>query len=337
LAGLESTVEAATVVTLVGPGGVGKTRLAVEFARGRLPAFPDGVWVVDLSPVGSPDRVASEVAAAFGVTAGAGDQVRLLTEQVGDRSVLLVLDNCEHVIDAVADLVGRVVGACPAVKVVCTSREPLGVAAEALVVVEPLDGPDAVALFVDRARAVDPGFVAAPADLDVLATVCARLDNLPLAIELAAPWVRVVALPDLFTVAGRLDVGPATRRDLPARQRTMRATVEWSYGRLTDDQRTLLRRLAAFSGTFDLPAVSAVCGEPPLDATQCPPLIAQLVERSMVSTVRAPAGSVRYRLLETIRDLAAARLDASGEVAALRGRHFGYYLSLAFNLPGPLM
>jgi len=197
------------------------------------------------------------LAAPLGVMGGAGDGTDLILEQVGNRPLLLLLDNCEAVIRPVAELVARLVGACGRVRVLCTSREPLGVAAETVVPLDPLSEPDALALFLDRARAADPSFGADPANAAVLAAVVARLDRLPLAIELAAPWVRAVPLADLAGLASRLDIVAATRRDLPARHRTMRATAEWSHDRLNEDQQVLLRRLAALHGTFDLDAVGA--------------------------------------------------------------------------------
>ena len=330
LAEVAARLATAPVVTLVGPGGAGKTRLAVEFATGALADYPAGVWLVDFSPVDSVDRVITEVAAPLGVAASAVD---LLVEQLADRQVLLILDNCEHLVDPIAGLVRRLVESCPRLRVLCTSREPLGLATESIVSVGPLTHTaDAVTLFLDRAGAADAGFTATDADRTVLADVCARLDNLPLAIELAAPWVRVATVGELLPMVRRFDVTPATRRDLPARQRTMRATVEWSYGLLNTDEQTLLRRLAVFRNTFDLPAVGEVCGgsalRPILSHQEIAPLVARLAERSMVVVDRA-GDETRYRLLETIRDFAADRLASAGESDALQARHFAHYLATA--------
>ncbi len=329
LAEVTAALANAPVVTLVGPGGVGKTRLALEVARARQASFPAGVWLVDLGPVGA-DRVVAEVAGPLGVAtpteAGAAAE-SLVVEQLGDRRLLLLLDNCEHVVDAVAGLVARLAGACPLLRVLCTSREPLGLAAEVVVPVDPLDEGAAVALFLDRARAVDPGFAASADEVDRLPSVCARLDNLPLAIELAAPWVRLASVAELPRLVGRYELTPSTRRDLPARQRTMRATALWSHDLLDATQQVLLRRLAIFPDTFDLAAVAAVVAGPPLDAGTVEEPLAQLVERSMVKVHRTGEGT-RYRLLETIRDLAAERLPAV-EGAALRRRHFAHCLATA--------
>ncbi|HEU5265593.1 MAG TPA: LuxR C-terminal-related transcriptional regulator [Jatrophihabitans sp.] len=333
-AAMHSRLASAPLVTLTGPGGAGKTRLALEFARNALADFAGGVWLIDLAPVESADEVIAAVGAPLGVTAPGSGAPPLLVEQVAERRMLLVLDNCEHVLEPVAALVRRLVESCPQLRIVCTSREPLGLISEAIIAVGPLPDPaDAVALFVDRARAVDPGFDPASDDDAVLAEICARLDNLPLAIELAAPWVRVAAPADLLPIVGRFDVVAGTRRDLPARQRTMRATVEWSHGLLSGDEQVLWRRLAVFRGTFDLPAVSAVCGGPalrptvPADAVE--PLVAQLVQRSMLAVERRATSAVRYRLLETMRDLATDRLAGCGEAEAVHDRHFAHYLAAA--------
>lgn len=224
--------------------------------------FPDGVWVVDFSSVDSADRVVAEVAAPFGVSAGSAD---LLIEQVADRHVLLILDNCEHLVDPIAGVVRLLVQSCPSVRLLCTSREPLGLAAESIVAVGPLAHADAVALFVDRTRAVAPDFHAEDADREILTEVCGRLDNLPLAIELA------------------------------------RATVEWSFGLLGTDEQTLLGRLTVFRGTFDLSAVLGVCSLPPTEQGGLAPVVARLAQRSVL-TVERSGGDVRYRLLESVRD-----------------------------------
>jgi non-specific serine/threonine protein kinase len=328
---LDRLLDAAAVVTLVGPGGVGKTRLALEHARRALDRFPDGVWLVDLSATRSTDRVPVEVAAVLAVTAGPGDAVRLVAEQLRDRRVLLVVDGCEHLVDAVASLVDRLAAACADLRVLATSREPLGLAAETCLRVPPLDlGGEAVELFVDRALAADSRFRLAPEDRAVVASLCARLDGLPLAIELAASWTRVLSPDELLRrLDNRFDLLTATRRDLPARQRTMRATVEWSHQLLSDPQRVLFRRLAVFGGSFALEGPERVCSGPPLSPDRVAGILAGLHERSMVVVDRSPAGATRYRLLDTLRDFADERLRESGELDELRRRHFVHYLERA--------
>ena len=267
LAEVTAALANAPVVTLVGPGGVGKTRLALEVARARQASFPAGVWLVDLGPVGRRRGVA------------------------GGRTARRPPGCCCCSTTANASSTpsrawSRLAGACPLLRVLCTSREPLGLAAEVVVPVDPLDEGAAVALFLDRARAVDPGFAASADEVDRLPSVCARLDNLPLAIELAAPWVRLASVAELPRLVGRYELTPSTRRDLPARQRTMRATALWSHDLLDATQQVLLRRLAIFPDTFDLAAVAAVVAGPPLDAGTVEEPLAQLVERSMVKVHR---------------------------------------------------
>ncbi|HKD97088.1 MAG TPA: LuxR C-terminal-related transcriptional regulator [Micromonosporaceae bacterium] len=327
---IERLVGEAAVVTVIGTGGVGKTRLAIEAARRLVPGYPDGVWFAELAAIRSVEVAVAEVARLVGVTPGSGDPVRLLVEQLGDRRVLLVVDNCEHLVEGVALLVHRLVTACPRVRVLATSREPLAVGPEVTVPLAPLDGPEAVRLFLDRAGAADP---AAPVgDEASVAAVCARLDHIPLAIELAAPWIRVFTPAELLPrLADRFDVLAASRRDLPSRQRTMRAAVDWSYELLTAEQRVLFHRLAVFNGTFALDAAEAVCGTAPLAPGEVGALLAALWERSMVVVDRSGAGS-RYRLLETLRDFAAERLGAAGELDATRRRHFDFFRDRAARI-----
>jgi predicted ATPase/DNA-binding CsgD family transcriptional regulator len=328
VADLERLLAEAAVVTLVGVGGVGKTRLALEVARRVVDRFPGGVPFVDLAPLRSADRVGPEVARAAGVVAGADDATDLVAEQVGERPLLLVLDNCEHVVDAVAPLAHRLVGVCPNLRVLATSREPLAIGPEVTVPVRPLPAAEAVRLFVDRARAASPGYAGVDADA-ALAPICARLDGIPLAIELAAPWVRLFSPAELLArLADRFDVLVSARRDLPPRQRTMRAAVEWSHSLLPDEQKVLFRRLAAFTGTFGVEAAERVAGFGPLGPDHVAALLAGLQDRSMLVVDPSPGGS-RCRLLETLRDFAAERLAASGEAAALARRHATYYLDRA--------
>ena len=207
-----------------------------------------------------------------------------------------------------------------------------GLAAEVTLPVGPLSRADAVSLLVDRARAADPGFV--PGDRALLASVCERVDDLPLAIELAAPWVRIAATADLPALAGRSDLGGSTRRDLPARQQTMRATVRWSHDLLTGDEQVLLRRTAVFRGSADLAAVTAVCAGGCLPPDRIGALVARLAEQSVLAVVRPPDGRVRYRLLDVVRDLAAEQLGAAGETPELGRRHVAHYLARAGHVDG---
>jgi predicted ATPase len=217
------------------------------------------------------------------------------------------------------------------VRVLCTSQEPLAVDGEVTFPVPVLEtAEDAVRLFIDRARAADPGFVMSDVDLGVVKQICAQLDRLPLAIELAAPGIRLFSPEELLArLTNRLKVLAAARRDLPARQRTMRATVEWSYHLLTEPQRVLFGRLAVFTGSFGLAAVEDACGVEPLGPDRVTTLLAELHERSMLVVERPRTGASRYRLLETVRDFAGERLAETVEAPQLRRRHFVHYLAAA--------
>ena len=329
------------LVTITGPGGSGKTRLALETLTRQSGRWADGARWVDLGPVVSPGRVAEVAAAAVGVLVDpAIGAIPALAGHLVDREVALCFDNCEHLVEACAEVVGALLRACPGMTVLATSREPLGVPGEAVWRVPPMAEGEAMALFGDRARLVRPGFgvdVAtgggpAGADDDLSAavrTVCRRLDGMPLAIELAAAWVRMLSpaqIADGLDDRFRLLVG-GPRGAIP-RQQTLAASVDWSYGLLRDDARTLLRRLSVFSGGFALDAAEAVCGFGDLDPDDVLGVLGGLVDSSMV-VVSDRDGFARYRLLETIRDYAADRLAEAGESEAAADRHLGHFLALA--------
>ncbi|MFZ3594227.1 AfsR/SARP family transcriptional regulator [Streptomyces sp. BH104] len=330
------------LVTLLGPGGAGKTRLSQEAAEG-LGTVPDGVWVAELAPVSDPAAVPEAVVGALGaretVLRGAGaEELRVVGERQGDdplvrivehcedRRLLLILDNCEHVIDAAAALAEDLLAHCPGVTILATSREPLGVPGESLYPVEPLPEPYALRLFGERGAAVRPGFTP-DQDPEAVGEICRRLDGLPLAIELAAARLRMLTPRQ---IADRLDdrfrlLTSGARTALP-RQQTLRAVVDWSWDLLDEPERATLARLSVFSGGCDLPAAEAVCGPDALDA------LASLVDKSLV--VAAPeddehGGGMRYRLLETVSEYAGDRLDESGERAATERAHLTYYRELA--------
>jgi predicted ATPase/DNA-binding CsgD family transcriptional regulator len=319
---------AARLLTLTGPGGCGKTRLALRLATEQGERFPDGAWFVDLASLTDGEYVLAEVAMTIGVE----EPERRLTLQealgrfLSARHALVVLDNCEHVVQSAAAVAARLLDAAPTLTLLATSREPLGVAGEVTWAVPALIETDAIALFEDRARLARPEFALRRSEVDAVQAICERLDGLPLAIELAAARVRSLApariashLSDHFSV---LATGPRTA---PRRQATLRASFEWSYELLSDRERALLRQLAVFAGSFDIDAALAVC---PTAAIE---VIASLVDRSLLMVDdKSDANIRRYRMLETIRQFAGERLETAVEEAAgVRTRHCSHYLGLA--------
>jgi predicted ATPase/class 3 adenylate cyclase len=341
LSRVAKALEASRVVTLTGVGGVGKTRLALQTAAEVLPSFPDGAWLCELASVRDPDMVVDAVAGVFRVTARPG--LSLLESLVGflrDQTLLLVLDNCEHLLRAVARLVVAVEAAGPGVRVLATSREGLNVAGEQLFVVPSLGLPEddpgldaveceSVRLFAERARLVKADFeVDGRNQADVVA-VCTRLDGVALAIELAAARIPAMTPSELLRrLDRRFRLLSGGGRVAIERHQTLRATIDWSYELLSEPERRLLDRLAVFAGGFTLEAVEAVCAGDLIDVDEVFDLLAGLVARSLV--VANAAGSItRYRLLETIRQYAEERLAEAGETDVLRARHADYFIDFA--------
>ncbi|WP_344648183.1 BTAD domain-containing putative transcriptional regulator, partial [Cryptosporangium japonicum] len=321
LARIRSLLGTGRLVTLTGPGGVGKTRLALEAAA----SAPGGAWLVELSGAGSsPESLASAVLARPTVVPGSagGAPVERLVEFLRARRMLLVFDNAEPVVEPLAVLLARVLGAAPGVRALVTSREPLGVVGEALCPVAPLEGSPAVALFAARAAAVRPGFEVTAENAAEVGRVCRALDGLPLAIELAAARLRSLSLAE---VAARLDDRFALlgrgRRGGAARHRTLRAVMDGSWELLSAPERVLLRRLAVFAGPASAAAIDAVCGSGP-------DVVADLVDRSLVVPVDGADGR-RYRLLQTVRAYAAERLAEAGEGALVSASHTAFLLDVA--------
>ncbi|MFC5724049.1 BTAD domain-containing putative transcriptional regulator [Streptomyces gamaensis] len=344
------------LVTLLGPGGAGKTRLSQEAAEAAAGggAWPDGVWFAELAPLDDPETVPEAVltalgaretvvraASAEGLRAAAGDASALdplvrLAEHCAARRMLLVLDNCEHVVDAAARLAETLLAHCPGVTVLATSREPLAVPGESVRPVEPLPDPVALRLLADRGAAARPGFRTED-DPEACAEICRRLDGLPLAIELAAARLRLLTPRGL---ADRLDdrfrlLTSGSRTVLP-RQQTLRAVVDWSWDLLDGPERAVLRRLSVFSGGCDLAAAEAVCSDDgeegedgEVSSRDVAVLLGSLVDKSLVVAAPAADGAMRYRLLETVGEYAAERLTEAGDRTAAERRHLVHYRELA--------
>src|SRR6266850_7634193 len=330
------------LVSLVGAGGIGKTRLGLEVARHLLPRFSDGVFVAELGPLSSPELVPATVASALGLTQVAGTvSLEGVARAVGTKKLLLVIDNCEHVIAAAAAMAETLLRATPGASLVATSREPLRVSGEHVYRVPPLDLPaednqdmedvlrhGAVRLFVSRAHAADPRYVAEGPVAAATVAICRRLDGIPLAIELAA--TRIVGF-GVNGVAARLDdrfrLLTGGRRTALPRHQTMRATLDWSYDLLPATERAVLRRLAIFAGGFTLDAAAAVATADGLGEPEVVDGVGNLVAKSLVSA-DLDGTSTRYRLLETTRAYGLAKLAKSGELDQVSRRHAGYYRDL---------
>jgi predicted ATPase/class 3 adenylate cyclase len=339
LAAVQDALTRARLVTLTGAGGAGKTRLALQVAADRIERHSDGVWLVDLAGLSDSRLVAQAAVSAMLVPEKPGQPaLEVLTGYLASRDLLVVLDNCEHLIAAAAELVETVLRASPQARFIATSREPLNVPGEISWRVPSMSLPDtaidgreseAVTLFVERARAADPTFSLAPDQRSVVATICRRLDGLPLAIELAAARVRALSVEDIAARLHdrfRLLTGGA-RTALP-RQRTLEAAVAWSYDLLDEDERRLFARLSVFAGTFDLTAVEEVCSGRPLQRGQILDLLSRLVDKSLVSALHS-GGGTRYRLLETLRDYARNRLSTSRDGPAARDAHTRWAIAYA--------
>jgi non-specific serine/threonine protein kinase len=319
------TLNRTRLVTLTGPGGVGKTRLAIELARRQIGRRANGVWLVDLTAGPANPDPAAEVARTLEVGgASASGPTESLKRYLVERDVLLVIDNCEHVIGACADLASTLLRSCGGLRILATSRESLGVSGETVRRLEPLSPDDAQRLFVERARQRDGQFIPDAGADEAIAALCMRLDRLPLAIELAAARIGAMSpaeiLSDLDSRLGALGGG---LRASPARHRTVRAAVEWSYDLLDAVEQRGFRSLAVFVGGFDVDAALAVAPGMTVDG------FTRLVDKSVVAARETARGHTRYRLLETVREYAAELLEASGELEAVRERHLRHFLSVA--------
>jgi predicted ATPase/class 3 adenylate cyclase len=330
------------LVTLLGMGGIGKSRLSVQLGAEVLDDYPDGVWLVELAPLADAQLVPQAVASVLGVKEEAGGTVLdALLKLARDRTLLIILDNCEHLVHACADLAKRLLQAGPHVKILATSRDALQIAGETVFQLAPLAAPDpraqaaaealaqsdAVRLFVDRATAAQPAFRLTPDNARTVAAICHQLDGIPLALELAAARTRALSVE---AIAARLDerfklLVTDDRTVLP-RQRTLRALIDWSYDLLALPERTLFERLSVFAGGWTLEAAEAVGAGGQIEAADVLDLLARLVEKSLVI---ADINGDRYRMLETVRQYALERLRKAGDEEMARTRHLEHYLALA--------
>lgn len=364
ITGITEALNAARLLTLTGTGGCGKTRLALEVAQEVVNTYPDGGWYVELATITSTGLVPQSVASVIGIPEQPNQSLLdMLIDALRPKQLLLILDNCEHLIDVCAELAAALLGACPQLRILATSREALRVPGEVIWRVPPLSFPpelageppgpspnleelvenEAVALFIDRVRWVRPGFALTANNAVVVAQICRRLDGLPLALELAAARASALApeqLAERLDNALRLLSGGS--RTAASRQHTLRATLDWSYALLNRPEQVLLRRLAVFAGGWTLDAVESVCAwhsedpddEPSIAETDVLPLLAQLVDKSLVQVEEANPGDagvtgVRYLLLETVRQYATEQLVNSAEMNRFKNRHAGFYMTLA--------
>jgi len=342
LADAKRALSKSRLVTLTGVGGVGKTRVAERVARDRRRAYPHGVWLVELAQLADPALLTQTVLTELSVRGPpSGDALEALIDFLSSRHVLLVLDNCEHLLDQVAALSAALLRSCPDLQILATSREPLRVVGEAVLPVRPMAAPapersggvaglsryDAVALFIERAAAAVPDFALTEHNYRAVAVLCHRLDGLPLAIELAAGRLRSLSPAQILSrIDDRYALLTGGERGRPDRQQTLRASIEWSYQSCTSQEQRLWARLCVFAGSFELDAVEGVCtGD--IAGDEIVDLLSGLVDKSIV--VRHEGGTVaRYRLLETIREFGLERLNEAGDGPALRLRHLQWYAAL---------
>ena len=323
----------AHLLTLTGPGGTGKTRLSLQVAAEELSSFPDGVWFIELAPLADPSLAVQIIASALELREQFGRPlVDVITDYLRGKISLLLLDNCEHLVETCAKLAHDLLHACPRLKIMASSREALGVAGETAYRVPSLSLPDAqnltqcesVQLFIERATAAQSRFALTESNARAVAQICQRLDGIPLALELAAARVKVLSVEQ---IAARLDdrfrlLTGGSRTALP-RQQTLRALIDWSYSLLSEQERMLFRRLAVFIGGWTLEAAEAVCASDGIESDEVLDLLTRLVDKSLVS-MEEQAGEARYRRLETIRQYSREKFLEADDVEAVRDRHLAF-------------
>lgn len=355
---VKQRLNTAPLLTLTGTGGTGKTRLSLQAAADVLDQFEDGVWLVELATVSDPDLVPEAVAGVLGVREEPDQPLpATLTNFLRTKSLLLILDNCEHLVAAVAQLAEKLLRACPRLRILASSREALGIAGETIWPVPPLSlldvwrekisGPDAaeklmryeaVRLFVDRAMNVRPSFRVTNENAASVAEICWRLDGIPLAIELAAARVKVLSVEQIATrLNDRFHLLTGGSRTAMHRQQTLRALIDWSYDLLSEPERVLLRRMAVFAGGRTLEAVEQVCSGNGVEDWEVLDLLTQLVDKSLVTREKSSLGEPRYTMIESVWDFTREKLKESGEIAALRLRHLDCFVELAEAIGPKLM
>lgn len=355
VAALKTLLQSSRLVTLTGSGGSGKSRLSLQVAADLLDSFPDGAWLVELAPLADPALIPQTVAGALGVREEPARTVtQTLVDYLKPKSLLLILDNCEHVLDDAANLCDAILRSCPNICIIASSREALGIGGESTFPVPSLSLPDAerlqtpqslsqfeaVRLFIERATAVVPDFAVTSQNAPALASVCHRLDGIPLAIELAAARVRSMTVEELETrLSNRFRLLTGGSRTALPRQQTLRALIDWSYDLLDEKQKALLCALSVFAGGWTLAAAEAVCASPDsLDDWEVLDVLTALSDKSLV-VAEAREGATRYRLLETVRQYGRDRLAENRTAGPVRTRHRHYFLALAEeanpNLRGP--
>jgi non-specific serine/threonine protein kinase len=344
-ADVRRSISASRLVTLTGAGGCGKTRLALHVAASLLPQFPQGIWFVDLSALSEPGLVAHTLAATLGLREASSRTLEeSLVEYFRSHRALLVLDNCEHLINECASLVERLLRQAENLHVLATTREALGLPGEAVWRIPSLNLPDAsrletademagyeaVRLFVDRANAVDPVFAITSQNTALVGDICRRLDGIPLAIELAAAKLKVLSVDQLHgRLKDRFRLLTGGSRTAVARQRTLEATIDWSYDLLSESERLLLCRLSVFPGSWTLDAAEEICSGDGLEITTFVEVLSNLVDKSLVNVESPADGERRYRCLETVRQYGRERLAQLGQTERTRNRHLAYYGALA--------
>ncbi len=342
---IKSLVEKNRLVTLAGAGGIGKTRLSLETVHPLLHAFPDGVWFIELAPLSDPALVPQTMVSTLGLIDQAGrSALDILTDFLPTKRALLILDNCEHLIQTCAQLAETLLRTCPDLHMLTTSREALGVPGEITFsvpalsvpefeqsfVIETLTKYEAVQLFIERARTALPGFVLTQNNVRAVTQVCHQLDGIPLALELAAARIKMMSLEEIAShLNDRFHLLTGGARTALPRHQTLQAMIDWSHDLLSDPERILLRRLSVFAGGWSLEAAESICQGEGIDAGEILDLLTQLLNKSLLITEREQGRETRYHMLETIRQYAREKLWAAGEGAMMRQQHLAYFLDLA--------